>query len=418
MKYNEKISDSPIFKFVQPTGANGLLALSCFTFAHIMRFLRRFAFVMTCGFGLSGFGQTPDSMIMQANNPMMRRLLSSRAVFQIQTINRMPRGNIDIGVPMHTNHPFDLYKKRDGLYAHISATGILYRIMEAAGGDSVLFRRMDRTTHFGYNINALGFTLNDRLYNFGGYGYWRWNGQLRAYNEGMREWHIVPLERELPVTNGGPHSFMWMDAGGERLFVLRTLRGNEAVLNDPIRWADTTHYLRLNDLRWVSIGTAPKIEVSNDILRVLVSLDSGLLLQTNGGIEYWNFLRNRVRTLLNDSLRAELLTMLGNHYMWYDAGRFFIGDAHSGKLDSVALNDREFIDTARTVYMPFEPPFGFLTYLGASIMATLIFMGWMWRRARRGAARPAGSACPSPRSAYSACRSGRPLPGWLRGSRP
>jgi hypothetical protein len=353
-----------------------------------MQFLRLFPILLAFGFGIPGFGQTPDSMIMQPNSTMMRRLLSSRSVFQIQTIMRKQRGNIDIGVPMHTNHLYDLYKKSDGLYAHISATGIIYRITEASGGDSVLFRRMDRTTHFGYNINALGFTLNDRLYNFGGYGYWRWNGQLRAYNEGMSEWHIVPLERELPVTNGGPHSFMWLDAGEERLFVLRTLRGNEAVLNDPIRWADTTHYLRLNDLRWFPIGTAPKIEVSNDILRVLVSLDSGLLLQTNGGIEYWNFLRNRVRTIVNDSLRAELLTMEGNHYMWYDAGRFFIGDAHTGKLDSIALSASDFVDTPRTVYLPFESPFGLLAYLVAGGLTTAFFVAWVWKRRRSGSGAP------------------------------
>ena len=331
---------------------------------------------------LQGLGQTPDSIVMQPNTPLLRRLLASPSVFQISTINRKGTGNIDIGVPMHTNHPYDLLKKKDGLYAHIGATGIIYRIAEAAGGDSVIFRRMDRTTHFGYNINAFGFTLGGRIYNLGGYGYWRWNGQLREYNDRMKEWHIIPLSRELSVVNSGSNSFVWLDSVDNRVFVLRTMLGNEAVQNDPLRWGDTAYTLSMKDQRWVPLGLSPRIDVSNDVELILASLDSGLLLHARGGIEYWNFLSNKIRLILNDSIRAELLTQVGNQYMWYENGHLLIGDAHSGDLDSMRMGPDDFFDSGRSVYIPFRRSIGNMgAWIGVLVLGASVF--WWYRRKRR-----------------------------------
>lgn len=330
---------------------------------------------------LQGFGQTPDSIVMQPNSPLLRRLLASPNDFQITTILRKGIGNIDIGVPMHTNHPFDLLKKKDGLYAHIGATGIVYRISETAGGDSVMFRRMDRTTHFGYNINAFGFTLDSRIYNLGGYGYWRWNGQLREYNDRMKEWHIIPLSRELPVVQGGSNSFVWLDSSERKVFMSRTMLGNEAVKNDPLKWGDTAYILQLKDMNWVPLGLSPRIEVSNDIELVLASLDSGLLLHTRGGIEYWNYLSNKVRLILNDSIRAELLTQPDNQYMWHEYGYLMIGNAQTGALDSMKIGSDDFFDSGRTVYIPFRRSVGSMTaWIGLLVLGASVFMWYKRKR--------------------------------------
>ncbi len=343
--------------------------------------MRIFCSLFVCLFlccALQGLGQTPDSIVMQPISPMFRKLLASPSVFQISTINRKGIGNIDIGVPMHTNHPYDLLKKKDGLYAHIGATGIIYKVSEAAGGDSVIFRRMDRTTHFGYNINAFGFTLGGRIYNLGGYGYWRWNGQLREYNDRMKEWHIIPLSRELPVVHGGTNSFTWLDSSHRRVFVLRTMLGNEAIQNDPIRWGDTSYVLDLKDMKWLPLGHSPRIDVSNDIELVLSSLDSGLLLHTRGGIEYWNFLSNQVRLVLNDSIRAQLLTQPENQYVWYENGQLFIGDAQTGALDSMSMKGDDFYHSGRTVYVPFQRPIS-----KTSVFAGVLVLGasaFIWYR--------------------------------------
>jgi len=346
--------------------------------------MRIFCSLFVCLFlccALQGLGQTPDSIVMQPNTPLLRRLLASPSVFQISTINRKGIGNIDIGVPMHTNHPYDLLKKKDGLYAHIGATGIIYRISETAGGDSVMFRRMDRTTHFGYNINAFGFTLGGRIYNLGGYGYWRWNGQLREYNDRMKEWHIIPLSRELCVVNSGSNSFVWLDSVDNRVFVLRTMLGNEAVQNDPLRWGDTAYTLNMKDQRWVPLGLSPRIDVSNDVELILASLDSGLLLHARGGIEYWNFLSNKIRLILNDSIRAELLTQEGNQYIWYENGQLLIGDAHTGALDSMRMGPDDFFDSGRTVYIPFRRSIGNMgAWIGVLVLGASVFM---WHRRKR-----------------------------------
>jgi hypothetical protein len=366
-----------------------ILPVHSFNFV-CMRFFHIGMLLVTLIWAVRAMGQTPDSVVVQPNTPLMRKLLHSPNVVNINTVIRQGIGNLDIGVPMHTNHPFDLYKKKNGLYAHISATGIIYRISEIAGGDSIVFRRLDKTTHFGYNINAFGFTMDGRIYNFGGYGYWRWNGQMREYNDRMKEWHIIALERELPVVNGGPNSFIWLDSAGHRIFVLRYLQGNEAVQNDPQRWADTAFTLRLKDMKWIAVGLTPKIEVSNDIEMIFTSLDSGLLMHTNGGIEYWNYLSNRVKAIANDSIRAELLTQNGNQYYWYEKGQLFISNALTGALDSLKLIPGDFVDTDRTVFIPFEQSIPYKSVM-ASVMAAFTFLFIWVRRIRRRTVKPSES---------------------------
>jgi hypothetical protein len=39
------------------------------------------------------------------------------------------------------------------------------------------------------------------LYSYGGYGFWRLNGQLRSYNFTDKEWDIVPVNDEI-ISNG------------------------------------------------------------------------------------------------------------------------------------------------------------------------------------------------------------------------
>ena len=367
-----------------------MLTIFLFTFFNFVRM--RFFYIGIWFFSLvwvvQAMGQTPYSAVVQPNTPMMRKLLHSPSTCQIYTVVRQGIGNIDIGIPMHTNHPIDLYKKKDELYAHIGATGIIYQIIETAGGDSILFRRLDKTTHFGYNINAFGFTIDDRIYNFGGYGYWRWNGQMREYNDRMKEWHIIALERELAIVSGGPNSFIWLDSNGHRLFVLRYMQGNEAVQNDPIRWADTAFTLRLNDMKWLPVGLSPKIDVSNDIELVLTSLDSGLLLHTNGGIEYWNYLSNRVKAIANDSIRAQLLTQKENQYYWYEKGQLFIGNAGNGALDSMKLVPGDFVDTDRTVFIPFERSLGYKGLMAGTMAAFTLLFFWVKRMRRRISSHP------------------------------
>ena len=97
-----------------------------------------------------------------------------------------------------------LMVRKGELYIFISATGMLYKSADPINNDSLRFQRIDKTEHFGYNINCKAFVFKDKFYNLGGYGFWRWNGQLRVFDEKTADWKIERLNREIPVALDPP----------------------------------------------------------------------------------------------------------------------------------------------------------------------------------------------------------------------
>ncbi len=310
---------------------------------------------------------------------MLERVYIGPKDLAIQLHTTISEENIDIGVPMHTNHVYVLMKSGGTLYARISATGILYEIIPDWEKRVCRFRRVDVTTHFGYNINAFEYAYRGNLYNLGGYGYWRWNGQLRAFNHRMKEWVIIPLDRELPVAIGSPMCNIWLDSSQGVVYSLGVIRGNEALRNDPIRRDDSAFVLDHKTYEWKPIGLAPPILLAGGIHRQIAVSDSGLLINSGGNISFWNVKRNIQRTLVNDSLRATLLTLHGNRYIWFEGNKLLIGNAVKGTIDSLMINHEDFVDTGFPVYIPFSSSSDLNTMLlGAVPLLAGIF--WLVRR--------------------------------------
>lgn len=255
------------------------------------------------------------------------------------------------GKDIFPNHSHELLCSSGTLFIHIRGTGLLYRAEETATGDSIVFIRQDKTRHFGYNLNAYSFTVGDRIYNLGGYGFWKWNGQLRSFNGKMREWEIVPLDREIVTSKDSPNSFCWNNGKKGQLFILQSFRENEAVRNEPFRTVDSVYQLDLNTGNWSTVGR--QTEVLRKFLNqqtVLAEMDSGLLVNNRGVIQYFDMLENRVLTLRDVKVKAELQVALLDTYNWYVHGKLYYGDPRTGSIDSLALDKRMFADTGNTVF--------------------------------------------------------------------
>jgi hypothetical protein len=339
-----------------------LLVLSCWLLRHVL------------------MAQIPDSLIIQPLTPMLERAFIAPKDLAIQLHTTTSEENIDIGVPMHTNHVYVLLKSGGTLYARISATGILYEIIPDWEKRLCRFRRVDVTTHFGYNINAFEYAYRGSLYNLGGYGYWRWNGQLRAFNHRMKEWVIIPLDREIPVATGSPMCNIWLDSSKGVIYSMGFIRGNEAQRNDPVRRDDSAFVLDLKTYEWKPIGIAPPILLAGGIHRQIAVSDSGLLINSGGNISFWNVKRNIQRTLVNDNLRATLLTMQGNKYIWFEGNKLLIGNAVRGTIDSLMVNHDDFVDTDSPVYIPFRSSSNLNTML---LGAVPLLAGVLWMVRRR-----------------------------------
>lgn len=116
-----------------------------------------------------------------------------------------------------------LIKTKNRLLVGVNGTGMLFEIKDSLG--YITFTRIDKTHHYGNNYGALNFTLNDTIYSLGGYGFWRFNGQLRYFNHQSCEWSLMKLNREITFAN--PTG--WFDHKNRQLYVYGTHTKNQVL---------------------------------------------------------------------------------------------------------------------------------------------------------------------------------------------
>jgi hypothetical protein len=107
----------------------------------------------------------------------------------------------------------ELIKTKESLYLFISQTGVIYQLEEKVNS-SYTFHRIDNTININYNIASNNFVWNKNIYSYGGYGFWKLNGHLRAFNFLDREWDIAPANNEI-ISNG--HN--WFSKNEGRVYV-------------------------------------------------------------------------------------------------------------------------------------------------------------------------------------------------------
>ena len=170
------------------------------------------------------------------------------------------------------------------------ATGYVYRSSGFRDAIQLMFTRIDNTELVGYNINHFPFIHQGNLYNLGGYGFWRWNGQLRKFNAAAAEWEIIPLNREIGISNDNPGACLWKDDLENRLITLGYIEGNQAIKQtDPKAGSyimrDTVMALDLKSAEWKALGKLNpwlKDAVTGDHLRG--NLEDGVMVEYKGEI--------------------------------------------------------------------------------------------------------------------------------------
>jgi hypothetical protein len=316
----------------------------------------------TCGFFI--FIMLTMTAVAVAGEPVPVLKIPQNGFFR--TIGRSASGNpmvnipidqfhtvLDLGSGVYPGNTQHLILSGGRLFVHVSATGLVYAADDLHAPDSIVFRRLDHTTHHGYNISAYDFSFKDQLYNFGGYGYWRWNGQLRAFNSKMKEWAIIPLNREIPVASLSPDTFMWYDRRANDLYTLQYIHANEAVRNEEFKMVDSVYVLDLETFSWKALGAHTEhLRNKTANRQKIVEIDSGILIHNQGVIEYFDLPGNRILTLDVAQAKAELLSKVSTKFTWFANGNVYYGLPRTGSIDSVTLTTDMFRDTGMTIYEP------------------------------------------------------------------
>ena len=238
------------------------------------------------------------------NTPFLRAIRNTR----FDGCELVPHSGVSLKIIDFKSSNFRTYGqvlliRKGELYVHISATGMLYKCTGNVGIDSLRFDRIDKTEHYGYNINAKTFVHKDKFYNIGGYGFWRWNGQLRFFNDRSADWKIERLNREIPVVVDPPGFPQWKSRNGSQLISLGFVLGRQSEKvpeNERVKSIDSVISLDLEKEDWTVLGKLnPKLDaLSKSEYTVRSVLDAGLVVDLKENIQYLNLLENKILLLL------------------------------------------------------------------------------------------------------------------------
>jgi hypothetical protein len=268
------------------------------------------------------------------------------------------------------------------IFIHIPSTGIIYKCTGSKQADSVTFVRIDSTEHDGYNINSFSFVHHNSFYNIGGYGYWHWNGQLRKFNTKLGEWDIDPLDREIPLSNLEPGTHFWKSPTSNFVFTFSYIDGNEAVRTErptKIITIDSVIKLDLSTNNWTVLGKLnPKLKEGLTGFSFRASLDSGILVENMGVLQYFNLLNNTI-SVSDDKELFQLSSQRVNSILtWVKGDKLFYSNSRTGYIDSVSISTITFTKINDKIYENESNSLVQLGYLGGIVI--LAGIGWGFRK--------------------------------------
>ncbi|MFI5360283.1 MAG: hypothetical protein ACHQYO_09585, partial [Halanaerobiales bacterium] len=197
-----------------------------------------------------------------------------------------------------------LIRDNNGFYIMIGGTGQVYKAV-ARKDNQISFMRMDSTFYSGYNFGATAFSYKDTLFSFGGYGFWRTNGQLRYYNEST-EWNITVINKEYPVVYG---TFNYLPVSS-KLFYIRRPTINQATSDkfNDYQIIELNINVRKNiplgklDNHWIRVDLDKHLFINAPSL-------NGTLVDLNEGLVLVNFSENAVYRSISAKLHNEIFRL-------------------------------------------------------------------------------------------------------------
>jgi hypothetical protein len=234
----------------------------------------------------------------------------------------------------------ELIKTNEALYILISQSGVIYQLEDKT--DSIYtFHRIDATININYNIASNNFVWDKHIYSYGGYGFWKLNGHLRAFNFLDKEWDIAPADKEI-ISNG----YNWFSKSEGRVYV-----PFQSIVNAGIAGPESisgikiydSYYLDLASKKWTKLGSlnnnTRKLIIDN-INNNLFTLDSGFIYTNQDVAYYFNFISNKIYKSKNSELNQFFIRRWNSHdiFFYKDTIFNFIPESQSFATKKLSIN--------------------------------------------------------------------------------
>ena len=262
----------------------------------------------------------------------------------------------------------------------IDGTGIVYENTDSVIGR---FKRVDSTVYWGNNFSSISFAYNNQLYNLGGYGFWRSNGQLRQFSPFTKDWMIIPINREIPVDSKGDFPSLWHDEYNNKVFALESFIQNQSI-NNSTTIIDSVYQLDLKTKTWATLGKITNNNKDSRInLTTLTNTEFGLLLFHDKKIkmELWNVNTNEIMGLTKEVENKFPISEMSNYIYWYDNSYIYTYNLQIDKLDSISFSSKNIIRTNTYIYeRKGQINFNYKYIALIGLLITILITLFYWKR--------------------------------------
>jgi hypothetical protein len=274
----------------------------------------------------------------------------------------------------------ELIKTKEKLYLFISQTGVIYELEDKVDS-SYSFRRIDKTININYNIASNNFVWDKHIYSYGGYGFWKLNGHLRAFNFLDKEWDIAPANNEI-ISNG--HN--WFSKNEGRVYV-----PFQAIVNAGIAGPESikgtknydSYYLDIASKKWVKLGSmhasTKKLVEEASITNSFFNIDSGYIYLNQDEAYYFNFIANKIYKSNNSELNQFLIRRAQSHdiFLYKDSIFSFSPENQSFFTKKFSSDSFELLNYA--IWGLDDNYFYFITFI-VFVLTVFVFSIWLFNR--------------------------------------
>jgi hypothetical protein len=321
-----------------------------------------------------------DSTIRIKSNQFLEDLKSRKGKLNAVAFNSDFKG-VNIKSPFLKSLGFELLKlPGNNLILHFYRSGKLYKLDTASVEDSLLFRRIDNTTNYNYNIGSILFSVRNEIYEIGGYGFWKSNGVLRKFNFKDREWDVVVLNQEIfPQGFANNGTVSWIDSTERYFYVPFQRPVNDGILDqgDMKDFVLEGYRLDINKGQWEILGKTDKeaFQIFKNA-PVLFSSNTGVLLTYTSRVYHFDYTKNQISVNENPSL-AQSLSRLNNSFIHYFHGDWvYWYNSYNQRYDSIYVDRGKFIPLSTPIWKKNWTLYYVVGALLLTIVLLTVFIRW------------------------------------------
>jgi len=293
-------------------------------------------FFITSLLSISAYSMEVDSVITIKTSPFFTDLIKRKdpiAPFLSSSIFRI----ITTTHPTLKTRGYEIFKNGEHLFLHFSGSGLLYELQK--GQDSLLvFKRIDDTEDFNYNIEAFVFSQKNNIYNLGGYGFWKSTGTLRKYNTKDAEWDAEPINNEIHIPF--MKELCWFNPNTAHLFIPYQQIINSGIKenSDQGTFDKQVYQFDLASKTWEKLGNTDE-EFLTTISKAEFKLptSNGHLVCYNGKVYHINYEENTILEYSNPSFAQTMQRINYIHLKYYLNGTIYYLNGQSWHYDSLKV---------------------------------------------------------------------------------